>query len=94
MPQFRIPERFEETSQFRKPFGPDPIETARAFAAFRYETRVFQHREVLRDGRPCDREVGSDFAGREFPNGDERENFPPSAICQCLNSGVHTRMLA
>src|SRR4051812_38480054 len=59
-----VPELFEKSAQLLEPFRTGAIEPPRAIPPHGHEPRVFEHAQVLRDGRAGDGEVAGDGACR------------------------------
>src|SRR6266540_4496513 len=64
--QSLVPERFEKRLQVVEALRAKAVQPASSLAPLGYQTGLPQHPQVLGDGRPCDLEAGSDFAGGQL----------------------------
>ena len=59
-----------------------------AFGSDGHEIGIVEYAEVLRDGRPTDREVGRDLVDRLLLIGDETKDFTAGWFGERLGDGI------
>src|SRR3954453_12413335 len=84
-----VPEAVEELLQLREAFRARLVQAPGAVAPLTHESRLLQDGQVLRDRRPCDVEVRSDLTRRQLVVADERQDPPPSRLCDRLQRRFH-----
>jgi len=77
-----IPELVEPAAQCAETLRIDVIHTTRALGLIDHETRLFQHLEVLRDGRAAHRHFRRDLPDRARPRAQMLEHLPPRRVGQ------------
>jgi len=90
--QANAPKVVEKGDELLEAFGPQRVQPPRASAPLAQEACVEENADVLRDGRPRNREVVSDLAGREFVVSNDLEDFASAGLCDRSKRGVHARV--
>src|ERR1043166_9937618 len=75
-----VPEVFEKLSKVLETLGPQAVQTPGSVAPLGDQSRVFENRQVLRDGRTGDVKMRCDLARRPLPSAHEHEDLPPCRL--------------
>ena len=76
------PEPVEVVAHPQQPVRLDPVEAPRAVLAVADEARVLEHAQVLRDGRPADRQSVGELADRARPRLQRLEDASPCRVAE------------